>query len=239
MSDPRPESVGDGWTFDGRALRPAIIGVIASVLIARVSAAFLRDGLGVADEVFVVWFYAVVFGGMWLTCLSISIRFGTGKPLDDFGWSWRWTDILWGVPLFVLSRFAQLLAALPWTGQLERLRRLTEGLEHVSFATFVIFSLIAVLGAPLFEELVFRGVIQRSLAARVGSGRALVLQAFLFGLYHVTPGLGTTNVPYVFILSAAGLVLGWTARRWERLGPSSATHFLVNATSVLILYSSR
>ena len=78
-----------------------------------------------------------------------------------------------------------------------------------------------------------------SLAARYGYGWALPLQAILFGLYHVTPGLGATNVPYVLGLSAAGLALGWAAWKWRRLGPSSTAHFFVNASSVALLFASR
>ena len=79
----------------------------------------------------------------------------------------------------------------------------------------------------------------RSLASRYGYGWAIPVQAILFGLYHVTPGLGATNVPYVLGLSAAGLALGWAAWKWRRLGPSSTAHFFVNASSVALLFASR
>src|SRR5262249_31572232 len=110
---------------------------------------------------------------------------------------------------------------------------------RVPTSTFVIFVVVAVVGAPIVEELVFRGMFQRSLTARVGPGRALVAQALLFGMYHVTPGLGFTNVPYAMSLAAAGLVLGWLADRYGRLGPSSTAHFFVNSTSAAILWGSR
>jgi membrane protease YdiL (CAAX protease family) len=109
----------------------------------------------------------------------------------------------------------------------------------VPLATFVIFAIVAVVGAPILEELVFRGVIQRSLGPRVGQQRAILIQAIFFGLYHVTPGLGSTNIPYVVGLAAAGVVLGWAAQKWRRLGPGSTAHFFVNSTSTLVLFASR
>ena len=226
-------------TFDARALRPAVIGVVASVLASRITAAALLNYLDVPTEIFIVWFYSTLFGGMWLTCRAISRRFGTGEPVRDFGLSWRPSDIWRGLLAFFIARVLQVLAMLPWSSHLDRLRRLTEGLEHVSLATFVIFAIVAVVGAPIVEELVFRGVLQRSLAARYGYGWAIPVQAVLFGLYHLTPGLGATNVPYVVGLSTAGLVLGWAAWKWQRLGPSSTAHFFVNATSVGLLFASR
>jgi membrane protease YdiL (CAAX protease family) len=226
-------------TFDARALRPALIGVVTSVVIARLTGNLLLNHIGVSTEVFIVSFYGILFGGMWFTCRTISRRYGSGDPIRDFGLSWRPSDIWRGLLAFFTARVLQVLAMLPWAGHLDRLRRLTEGIEKVSLATFVIFAIVAIVGAPILEELVFRGVIQRSLAARFGHGWAIPVQAMLFGLYHLTPGLGGTNVPYVLGLSAAGLVLGWAAWRWRRLGPSSTAHFFVNATSTAILFGSR
>jgi membrane protease YdiL (CAAX protease family) len=226
-------------TFDGRALRPALIGVVVSVVTARLTGSLLLDHLGVPTEVFIVCFYSILFGGMWLTCRAISRRFGTGEPTRDFGLSWKPSDIWRGLLVFFIARVLQVLVMLPWAGHLDRLRRFAEGIERVSLPTFVIFAIIAIVGAPILEELVFRGIVQRSLAERHGHGLAIPVQALLFGLYHVTPGLGATNIPYVAGLSAAGLVLGWAAWRWQRLGPSSTAHFFVNATSTAILFASR
>jgi membrane protease YdiL (CAAX protease family) len=233
---PPPESAP---TFDRRALRPALIGVVASVLAGRVITRLMLDHFGAPTELFIVTFYAIVFGGMWGTCRVVSRRYGTGNPLRDFRYTWQWSDLWRGLLVFFLTRVVQVIAMLPWAGHLDRIRRLTEGLERVSIWTFIIFAVVAVVGAPVIEELVFRGVIQQSLADRSGHGWAVPVQAVLFGLYHVTPGLGSTNVPYVVGLSAAGLVLGWAAWKWKRLGPGSAAHFFVNATSAAVLFSSR
>ncbi len=226
-------------TFDPKASRPAIIGVVITVVVARVTATILLNGLNARTEVYVVCFYSIVFGGLWLTCVEVSRLYGTGRPFRDFGFAWRPADAWRGLLVFVLARGAQLIAIIPGSGHLERLRRLTEGLESVSMATFVIFAVVAVVVAPIFEELVFRGMLLRSLNAQAGQVAAIGTQAILFGMYHLTPGLGGTNVPYVITLSAAGAVLGWAANRWKRLGPGATAHFLVNASGVALLYSSR
>jgi len=230
---------GPAPTFPAAALRPALIGVIASVVGARLVASQLLDRLDVPAELFIIAFYTMLFGGLWLTARSSSHRYGTDDPTHDFGLAWTPGDIPRGLLAFIVARIFQVLVILPFANHVDRLRRFTEGLEHVSTTTFVIFAIVAIVGAPIIEEVVFRGLIQRSLTARVGSRRAIAVQALLFGIYHVTPGLGFTNVPYALSLAAAGLVLGWLAERYGRLGPSSTTHFFVNATSAAILYSSR
>jgi membrane protease YdiL (CAAX protease family) len=226
-------------TFAVAAFRPALLGLIATVVGARLVSSLLLNALDVATEVYIVVFYAMVFGGIWLTCLAVSTRYGTGKPFADFGVSWRWGDLWRGGALFLLSRIAQVVVLLPFAGHLDRLRRFTEGLQDVSSVSFVLFAIAAVVCAPIFEELMFRGVLQRSLASGVGQVWAIVIQGVLFGLYHLTPGLGATNVPYVLALMSAGWVLGWGAWLWRRLGPSSTAHFFVNATSVVVLFSYR
>ncbi len=47
--------------------------------------------------------------------------------------------------------------------------------------------LVAVVFAPLVEELFFRGLLLRSLQRRVGTGRAVALSSVLFGLAHPQP----------------------------------------------------
>ena len=98
---------------------------------------------------------------------------------------------------------------------------------------------VAMVGAPILEELAFRGMLQRSLAARFGHARSIIGQGILFGLYHLTPGLGGANVPYVTALAAVGAVFGWAAWRWRRLGPGGTAHLFVNVLGVLTLYASR
>lgn len=234
-----PSVASPAPTFDPRALRPAILGVVVTVVTARITATILLNGFDAPTEVYVVCFYAIVFGGLWLTCVEVSRGYGTGQPFRDFGFAWRPADLWRGWLVFLMARVAQFVVILPWSGHLDRLRRLTEGLESVSIATFVIFSIIAVVVAPIFEELVFRGMLLRSLNAQAGPIAAIGTQAILFGMYHITPGLGSTNVPYVVTLSAAGAAFGWAANRWERLGPGATAHFFLNASSVALLYSAR
>ncbi len=232
MSAPTP-------TFPAAAFRPALLGVAGTVVAARVVAAELLDRLDVPTELYIIAFYTLVFGGLLITCRSVSRRFGTGDPFADFGLTWRPRDLWAGLGASLLARLFGAVVLLFFAGHLAKLNRFTEGIDHASTATFVIFAIAATIGAPIVEELVFRGMLMRSLTDSIGASRALWVQAGLFGLYHVAPGLGLTNVPYALSLAAAGLELGRVAARHRRLGPSSTAHFFFNALGVVVLWSAR
>lgn len=87
--------------------------------------------------------------------------------------------------------------------------------------------------APLFEELLFRGVLQRRLEKHAGNVFAVVLSAVLFGLYHGTPVQGLA----AFL---AGLFLGYAYFRTDALFVSILMHAASNAAgfaALSILYS--
>jgi membrane protease YdiL (CAAX protease family) len=89
--------------------------------------------------------------------------------------------------------------------------------------------LIAVVGAPFFEELYFRGLVQGTLTARWGIGVGIVVQALLFGLVHLDPNNGWGNVGTFVVISIVGLGLGLIRRYSGRLPPGMFTHSGYNA----------
>ena len=127
--------------------------------------------------------------------------------------------------------------------------------HHDVLAVFLVAALI---GAPLFEELVFRGVIQRGLTKLTGKYVAIVAQGLLFGFYHVVgafdlvPGsrdavIVTRLPPGAYTLVAEGkgaaagqalieMVFGIAADRTGRLGPGMLAHFLSNALAMAVLF---
>jgi membrane protease YdiL (CAAX protease family) len=95
----------------------------------------------------------------------------------------------------------------------------------------VVVGFSTMIGAPIVEELFFRGLLQQALARfRMG---AVILQGLIFGVVHVTPGEGLGNVGIVGGLSAFGIVLGVAVRRTGRLGTAIVGHALFNAMAVI------
>jgi membrane protease YdiL (CAAX protease family) len=88
-----------------------------------------------------------------------------------------------------------------------------------------------------FEEFLFRGALQTRLRLLAGPGWALVLQALVFGVWHL--GLGYTNTGHTGLLPAIaviilqqsliGLALGTLFERTRNLLVPSVVHIAVNS----------
>ena len=85
---------------------------------------------------------------------------------------------------------------------------------------------IAVLPA-VAEEIVFRGVLARSLARQHRPWLAVVMSAAVFGIYHLVP----QQVVATFLL---GCLLGFFTLRSRSLLPAMVIHFLNNAIAVVV-----
>ncbi|MHB1969515.1 MAG: CPBP family intramembrane glutamic endopeptidase, partial [Acidimicrobiales bacterium] len=96
------------------------------------------------------------------------------------------------------------------------------------------------LGAPVFEEWLFRGVLYRALSEgararfsrRVSVALGAVVSAALFGLAHAEP-------VQLAGLVGLGVVLALIAERSKRLVPSWVTHASFNATAFVALVLQR
>jgi membrane protease YdiL (CAAX protease family) len=218
--------------FDGRALPFALGGIALAVITARAVSFFLRQ-ISLPVAAYFLAFWTLVFGGLWITCRYVSRRFGSGNPWSDFGFAWRPSDLWRGAAAYLVAQFLVRLATTPWIGHTGRLERLTEGMRYVSWPAFAVFACSAVVAAPVFEELAFRGMLQRTLASRVGSGRAIAGQSVVFAAYHLVPQLGWDNVPYAVGLISFGLVMGWVAHRLGRLGAGCTAHVIANTLGVI------
>ena len=89
-------------------------------------------------------------------------------------------------------------------------------------------SVVMVLCAPLFEELLFRGVILRALRSRLAAAPAVALQGLLFGAFHVNPRWGLGNIGLVIVVAGMGIAFGVLAERTGRLGAGMLAHAVHN-----------
>jgi hypothetical protein len=91
----------------------------------------------------------------------------------------------------------------------------------------VAVTLTAVLLAPLCEEAVFRGYLQRTLALRRTPAAAVALAAALFALRHLDP----VRFPPLALL---GGLFGWIAWRTGSIWPAVAAHVANNAAAAAV-----
>lgn len=81
--------------------------------------------------------------------------------------------------------------------------------------------------APIAEESVFRGVMFRNLRRHFSFFAANLVQALLFGIYH----LNIVQFVYAFVI---GLILGFFAERTKRILPSMLLHGVINISGLFL-----
>jgi membrane protease YdiL (CAAX protease family) len=166
---------------------------------------------------------------------------GTGSVVRDFGWRiGAWWDIPVGAAVGLASQYGLVrLLYLPFEAfdhhlahQISQPAQNDTSAVHSTPALVVALALLAV-GAPLVEELFFRGLLLRSLRSAIGRSHgawavpgSVVLSALAFGLAHF-------EAVQFLGLAAFGVVLAVMAWRWDRLGPSVAAHAAFNASAVI------
>ena len=92
---------------------------------------------------------------------------------------------------------------------------------------------IAVLIAPLFEEMFFRGFLQPLLSRTLGVAAGIALTALLFGGLHAFQYSFVWQ--YVFAVSLVGVALGVLRSRTNSIIPTTVLHGCYNAIFIVAL----
>ena len=229
----------------------AIVGFLCAFSVAVIGALLIAGITGYASKdaaSWPLWLVAITQIPQWVglfgVCWFASRTWGTRDLRRDYGLAVRGSDAV-GFPIGVVLQLVFVPALYKALGPLYRAifkakgwsafdiskvenpaKELAEKGRGALGATLLI--LVVVVGAPLFEELFFRGLVLRSFAARYNDGLALVGSALMFALIHFQP----LQFPALVMF---GLVVGYAAQRTGRLGLGMAIHAGFNATAVVKL----
>jgi hypothetical protein len=164
--------------------------------------------------------------------LWVSRAKGLGSWRDDFGLELRRTDtraLVVGVGLQLLLTLTIVpLTRLAHRPSSQELVRLIDANTNVALAIGILISTVVV--APLVEELLFRGLLLRSLLRRVDPRRAVLISGALFGVVHLTDPNALVAVPALSIL---GVVLSMVALRTNSLSAPLLIHAGFNLTATV------
>jgi len=166
----------------------------------------------------------------------VSHRAGTGRFVHDYRVRFRPLDVLAtgagaltqvaAIPLLYLP----LEALWPDTFSSDKLSENAKDLvDRATGASLVLLVVMVCVGAPIVEELVYRGLVQGSLADRFPPVAAWLIASALFAVIHFRP----VEYPGLFL---AGLVFGAGALLAGRLGPAVAAHLGFNVAGLILAF---
>jgi membrane protease YdiL (CAAX protease family) len=186
-----------------------------------------------------MWVLTLNVLAMWSVYLYFLPRFlpFSDKPIQRDWPSWfSMRDVWWGIPLGVGSQLI-LMNLVNWPlAQLfpeqfspERISQRAQDIASMAPGGWVVLLvLVVVVGAPVVEEIVYRGSLQTHLVQGFGAQVGIVVTALLFALIHLAP----VEIPGLFVFA---LVLGIARHKTGALGLPIVTHLAFNATGLSLV----
>ncbi len=172
--------------------------------------------------------HLLTFGMVW----ALVTRFGRLPFLPALGWGWHPQFPLWICISLALLLFGAGTAIVKLFGP-DKPTQL-EQIINSSLAARYTIAILAVLTAPLVEELIYRGLLYAALQRLAGVAGATVTVLGLFTLIHVPQ-----YWPNVGVIAAVGLLsLSLTLIRayTGRLLPCIVIHLVFNGVTSIILF---
>jgi len=235
---PGPAPVPPHPTLPIRAAWGAIVTLLVSVIASR----YLLEAISAFEwpiAVYVAITAVVGYVPALLWCWYASREWGTGHFRADVGFGIRWADIGWGPLTWIACVIAEVIVGvvvvslkIPFTSNVKDVSDL-----HGDRGYIISLLVLAVVAAPIAEEIVFRGVVLRGLLSRNRVAFAVGLQAVLFGMAHFDPARGMGNIGLIMVLSGVGAVLGGAAYLVRRLAPTMIAHAILNGVAMAIALS--
>ena len=125
----------------------------------------------------------------------------------------------------------------PWVSspKAERSMSRSRRVDTHGLKAWLVVIVITCVGAPIIEELFFRGLVQTRLVGRLGVAPGIVLASLLFGAAHMINWQGVDTFTYAWAIAGGGLVLGVIRHVSGRLGPGIVAHAIFNAMALLLI----
>jgi membrane protease YdiL (CAAX protease family) len=213
-----------------------VLAQIGGAIAAAIVLALNSDATDLED-LSLAW-VAVAQLGLWVGMLGVPLAASKLKgngPVRDFGLRSEG----WDAPLGFAAGLLTQLILIPllygpifWLTDLDSsdLEDPARGLTDRATSSLGVAMLILIvgIGAPIVEEIFYRGLLQRSLERRFGVWTGILGSAVLFGVSHFQ----LLQLPALVMF---GVVLGVLAHRTGHLAAPIAAHIVFNMTTVLFL----
>ena len=151
---------------------------------------------------------------------------GQAVPLQESNWGK--VNPLVAYPLLAIATIAMGFVSEPlssWLPMPEHIKAIFEKILSDSLWAF----LATVIAAPVLEEFLLRGIIERGLLHWMSPWKAILWSAFFFAVIHLNPWQATG----AFI---AGILFGWIYWKTRSLAACIFVHMTNNGTAYLLQY---
>lgn len=217
----------------------AVWGNVASLVLSTLglATAFAITGVDEAEDLALGWStfaQALLWAGMLAAVVYASYAKGRRSLREDFALAMRPVDVVVGLVAGLLGQIGISLVTIPIYDLLgidtdkvgETAERMSERADDPVAVAFLV--LVVVVGAPIVEELFYRGLWFRSMERRFDTTAAVIGTSLLFGAIHFQP--------YDLLpLALFGLLAVLLVTRTGRLGPAIWAHVAFNLTAVISL----
>jgi uncharacterized protein len=203
-------------------------GLVGAVFVSALLGGAAQAVVGTFDDLRVMLAGQV---GLWLglvPAVHLAARH-IGEPFRGFaGFQMRWFDIFWAA----LGPILQVLIGLAYapfvsSKEVGEAAERTVALAKGQVGPYLLLCVATVVGAPIVEELFFRGLVVRA-SRHVGTVFAIAVSGLLFAAVHLQPLLFPA-------LACFGAVCALLTVKFARLGPSIWLHVGFNAATMATL----
>lgn len=154
------------------------------------------------------------------------------RSVLSWGFDWR-RDVPLAVGFVIVFRGVEWVATLLLTQAGVNVDELSNAglVTDFSGGWLIVMVVAAVLGAPVVEELFFRGLFLTTARRRLGAAGGVALSSVVFGVLHAQ----TTAAASAYTITATTLIgagLAILVLRTGRLGSAITAHILMNASGV-------
>ncbi len=199
--------------------------VVGQVVAVGVSGTSLEDS--VDDPLHLAFSGAAQFVGMLTAMWLISRVKGQDSLAADFGLSVDWRRDWWFLPVGTGLQIVVAILLAPLTlVDGDREQEVVEALKDSSGPALALFVVVALVFAPIVEELLFRGLLLRALLRRVSPTAAVAWSSLAFGLVHLIDPNAIIVLP---ALVALGMVAAIVTIRSGAVGRAILLHIGFNA----------
>lgn len=180
------------------------------------------------------WGLIIAFSAPWIVLAGwpiVATRFKGNGPKLDLGLSAQRTHLRLGFVAGLASLVTASLMAIVvtrFTGPISS-NAGDVGLNQTGIV-LVLFVVMAMFGAPIVEEIAFRGMLYGALAkAHVNEHLVVVITALVFALFHFEP-------KRFLILFVIGIILGEVRRRTGSTSAAIVAHVVNNAPAAIFIF---